>query len=88
MSHTKEMTAKDAKNNFGALLENAQRSPVGITKNGRKVAVLISSIDYERFEELEDLLWAEKAIRSSKAGFLSSKKSDALLNEILTNALD
>lgn len=49
----KTMTAKDAKNNFGVLLEEAQRGPVTIQKNGRPVAVLVSMREYERLEELE-----------------------------------
>ena len=30
-----EITAKDAKNRFGQLLDTAQRTPVRVTKNGR-----------------------------------------------------
>lgn len=34
--------AADAKTNFGALLDSAQRGPVTISKNGRAVAVVMS----------------------------------------------
>ena len=37
------MTAKDAKNGFGRLLDAARRQPVTIQKNGRPVAVMLSS---------------------------------------------
>ncbi|HTN60290.1 MAG TPA: type II toxin-antitoxin system Phd/YefM family antitoxin [Devosia sp.] len=37
-----EMSATDAKNKFGQLLEMAQAEPVRIQKNGRDVAVVLS----------------------------------------------
>lgn len=42
----KTMTATEAKNRFGELLDNAQAGPVAIQKNGRDVAYLISRDDY------------------------------------------
>jgi len=45
---TSTVSAKEAKNKFGQLIENAQRSPVTITKNGRPSVVVVSVIDYER----------------------------------------
>lgn len=42
----KKMTATEAKNRFGELLDNAQAGPVAIQKNGRDVAYLISRDDY------------------------------------------
>lgn len=43
-----EMTATDAKNRFGELLEIARQEPVHIQKNGRDVAVMVSAEDYQR----------------------------------------
>lgn len=42
------ITALEAKNRFGRLLDSAQRHPVSITKNGRPSAVVISVADFER----------------------------------------
>lgn len=42
------ISALDAKNRFGQLIEMAQRSPVTITKNGRPSVVVMSAADYER----------------------------------------
>ena len=42
------LTALDAKNRFGQLIEMAQRSPVTITKNGRPSVVVMSAADFER----------------------------------------
>lgn len=42
------VTATDAKNRFGQLLDQAQRGPVFIEKSGRRHSVLLSIEDYER----------------------------------------
>jgi hypothetical protein len=43
-----EMTATDAKNRFGQLLEMAQSEPVHVQKDGRDVGIMISPGEYER----------------------------------------
>ena len=43
----KQVTATEAKNRFGELLETAASQPVFIQKNGRDVAVLISKAEYD-----------------------------------------
>lgn len=54
------MTAAEAKTNFGALLDKAQREPVTISKNGRPVAVVMSVSDYEEQQQRKlDLLRQE-----------------------------
>lgn len=45
------MTATDAKNRFGELLEMARKEPVHIQKNGRTVAVMLSPEEYQRLSE-------------------------------------
>jgi prevent-host-death family protein len=47
------IAAADAKTNFGALLDKAQRGPVTISKNGRAVAVLMSAEAYQEQQELK-----------------------------------
>lgn len=42
-----EMTATEAKNKFGQLLEMARTEPVRIQKNGRDVGVMLSPEQYE-----------------------------------------
>jgi len=41
----KTMSARDAKNHFGELLDTARREPVIVTKNDRPVALMISIED-------------------------------------------
>ena len=46
-----EMTATDAKNKFGQLLEMARTEPVRIQKNGRDVGVMLSPEQYAALTE-------------------------------------
>jgi prevent-host-death family protein len=43
----KTMSSGEAQNNFGVLLDTAQREPVTITRRGRPVAFLLSPQEYE-----------------------------------------
>lgn len=43
----KVVTAKDAKNTFGELLETSQREPVVVTKHDRPVSVMFSVNDFD-----------------------------------------
>lgn len=45
------MTATDAKNRFGELLDLARRQPVHVQKNGRTVAVMLSPEEYRHLVE-------------------------------------
>lgn len=47
------IAAADAKTNFGALLDKAQRGPVTISKNGRPVAVVMSAAAYAEQQQLK-----------------------------------
>ena len=44
----KRIAAREAKNRFGTLLDDAQGAPVCVTKNGRAVGVMMSMPHYER----------------------------------------
>ena len=39
-------SATDAKREFGDMLLKSQKSPVGITRNGKPIAVIVSDTDY------------------------------------------
>lgn len=44
--------ATDAKRDFGEMLLKVQKEPIAINKNGKPVAVMLSSRDYEYLEAL------------------------------------
>jgi prevent-host-death family protein len=74
------MPAKEAKNNFGALLDAARRAPVTIQRNGRNVAVMVA---YEDFEKMHDHVWVDMAHDAKKEGVLSQKESATFLENVL-----
>lgn len=47
------LNASDAKREFGELILKAQSSPVGINKNGKPVAVVVSAKEYEQLQALQ-----------------------------------
>jgi len=79
--------AADAKTNFGALLDKAQREPVTISKNGRAVAVVMSAAAFEEHQRLKlELLRQEvrKGLEDVKRGrVVSAKKAFAELDKEL-----
>lgn len=46
----KTMSAKDAKNGFGLLIDTARAEPVLIEKHGRPVVVVLAIEEYERLQ--------------------------------------
>lgn len=47
------LTVKDAKQNFGDLLLNAQHESIKISENGKDAVVIMSIKDYEALEEMK-----------------------------------
>jgi len=78
------VSATDAKQNFAAMLDAAQRGPVVIRRQARDAAVLISPQDYDRLRGLAvaelDALCARVSTRASAAG-LTANTLDALLRD-------
>lgn len=46
----KAIAAKEAKNNFGEMLDTVQREPIIIEKHGRAVAVVMSAQEYQQMK--------------------------------------
>ena len=53
-SEMKSMSAKDAKNAFGLLIDTALAEPVSVEKHGRAVVVVISVEEFERLKRKPD----------------------------------
>ena len=52
---TEYISSREAQNNFGAMLDKAQRDPVVIRRYNRDCAVLISVQDYALLQEMRRL---------------------------------
>ena len=48
------INASDAKREFGEVLIKAQHGPVGINRNGKPIAVVISATEYSQLEALKE----------------------------------
>lgn len=74
----KRVPATEAKNRFGAILDDAQRGPVVIRRQNRDIAVVLSMADYERlrsgnaeaFLELRNAVAAEAAAAGLTEGLI------------------
>lgn len=78
------MSATQAKQNFAAMIDAAQREPVRIQRHERDVAVLLSAEEYERMNRER---WAEfdrlsaLAAAQAKANGLTEEKLQEILAE-------
>jgi prevent-host-death family protein len=80
---TTVFTAKEAKNNFGRLLDEARRFPVAVSRSGRTVAVVMSYDEYDEFEKKRDLYWGQLAKRAEKGGYIGKRKSAKIIQSAL-----
>lgn len=74
-----EMTALDAKNHFGRMIELAQRAPVTITRNGRPSVVVMSADAYE---------WKRKSAAERLRAALERTRSEAARNGLTEEDLE
>jgi prevent-host-death family protein len=78
------ISATEAKQKFGALLDLSQREPVAIQRHDRNIAVLISPMDYEelrRFRVQELLRITERSGTYAEARGMT----DELLEQLLAD---
>lgn len=67
-----ELTVTEARERFSEVVETAEREPVFLTKHGRRQAVVLSAVQYDRMLELvedaEDLAAADEAMAAIEQG--------------------
>lgn len=80
------VTASDAKNQLGQVLEKALVEPVVITKSGRKIAVILSAKEYERLQTLEDRWWAHQADQADAEGYIGTDAAQDFLKRKRRNS--
>ena len=82
---TKSLSAREAKNAFGRLLDDAQSTPITIEKHGRPVAIVLSIQEYCRLESLEDAYWSTQADNVlAKGDWAGAPQSAQVLQTILS----
>ena len=60
------VTASEAKQKFGQLIDKAQHTPVQIVRHGRSIAYLISDEDYQE-SEAKKTEWLELLLAKAKS---------------------
>jgi prevent-host-death family protein len=71
------LSASDAKREFGEVLIKAQHGPVGINKNGKPVAVMVSAAEYAELDSLRTRLLQQeidKGLEDIQAGRIKDGK--------------
>ena len=84
MVHMNDLTAREAKNRFGQLLDAAQRAPVRITRNGRAVTVMLST---QLYDQLRGSAWERLTATMDAMGEEASARglTDAKLEALLAD---
>lgn len=69
------MSATDAKNKFGQLLEMAQAEPVAVQKNGRDVAYVVSAEQFRALQARSEAPKVRPAIEELMTRSIEKRKS-------------
>ena len=83
------LSASEAKREFGEVLLKTQRGPVGINKNGKPVAVIVSAIEYAEMEGLRNILLQQeidKGLNDIQAGRV--KDGNEIMRRLRKKVLD
>jgi prevent-host-death family protein len=77
----KTITATEAKNKLGAVMDSALVEPVMIEKSGRNSVVIMAASEYERLTAMEDAYWAARATKAEAAGFATADEVAKLIED-------
>jgi prevent-host-death family protein len=77
------VSASDAKQKFGQIIDAARIAPVVINKSGKPSVVLISFERFEQLQAMEDAYWIAQAEAGIASGFLGPEKTANVLKEKL-----
>jgi len=78
----KTMTSTQARQDFSAVITNAEQDPVTISKKNKDIAVVLSSKRYQELIRLEDILYGKAAKLAIEEGLAPKYEVDNLLNDI------
>lgn len=77
------LSSREAQNNFGELLDKAQRSPVVIRRYGRDSAVVISVNEFNEYRQ-----WRAQKLKTLVKDINKEARDNGLTDEILEQILD
>ena len=77
------LNASDAKREFGEVLLKVQKEPVGINRNGKPVAVMISTLEFEQLQALKE----EHLKTELQKGMASLEKGEVIEGKTVINDL-
>lgn len=79
------ISATEAKQNFAALLDRAQKAPILIRRQKRDVAFLVSSEEYERYRKLQlqefQALVKDIGLKAQQRGLTEEKLAEILAED-------
>ena len=76
----KTITASEAKNRFGAVLDSALVEPVMVEESGRNSVVIMAATEYERLIKMEDAYWAARTVQAEAGGFATADEVSQLID--------
>lgn len=83
------LNATEAKREFGEILLKAQKEPVGINKNGKPVAVMVSAEEYEHLSTLKEQ-WLQAELQKGLDDLQAGRVADgqAVINRLRKRVRD
>ncbi len=75
------VSASDAKQRFGQIMDAARIKPVIIEKSGREAVVMMSIERFRELQAIEDAYWITQAEEGIKSGFMGPEKTAQFLKE-------
>lgn len=84
----KTMTAAEAKNSFGEMMENSSREPVVITKHGKPVRVVMSAEEFKQLKLQSLRADVREGIIEAERGEFADYSLGGLLDELGLNEKD
>ncbi len=78
----KVLSSTEVRQNFSAILSAINVEPIGISKQDKEIAVVMSAQRYSELIRLEDILYGKAAELAIKDGFASNKETQDLMDSI------
>ena len=82
MVYMKTVTVSEARQSFSTIVSTVKNEPVEILKQGKTVAVMISSDRHKELQKMEDILYGKAAEIAIQEGLVSDKETQDLFDSI------